>query len=103
MSENAGMELNGIRDMLVDLCASQREHAVEQRLLKDDVGQIKHILIEGNGRPAVMVRLALVEKEMERVTQERSDRKLPRAALLGIVASSLFSSIGLAITIVKLL
>lgn len=89
--------------MLTGLCASQREHAVEQRLLKDDLSQIKHVLIEGNGRPAMTVRLALVEKEMERVTQERSDRRLPRAAWLSILISGIFSSVGLAVTIIKLL
>jgi hypothetical protein len=103
MPENVEMELREIRDMLTGLCASQREHGVEQRLLKEDLSQIKHVLIEGNGRPAMTVRLALVESEIERVRQERNDRKLPRAAWLGIVLSSVFSTIGLGIAIFKML
>jgi len=103
VAESIDVELKGIRDMLSDLCVSQREHAIEQRLLKEDVSQIKHVLIEGNGQPAMTVRLALVENELKRVAEERALRKLPRSAWVGIVISSLFSTMTLAMTLAKML
>ena len=103
MPDNVDMELKEIRDMLSGLCASQREHGIEQRVLKEDISQIKHVLIEGNGQPAMTVRLALVENEIKRVTEERSDRKLPRSAWLSIVVSAILSGIGIALTVAKML
>lgn len=103
LPENIDVELKQIRDMLATLCTSQREHAIEQRLLKEDVAQIKHVLIQGNGQPAMTVRLALVENELKRVAEERTDRKLPRSAWLSIVISAVLSSIGIALTVAKML
>ena len=96
-------ELKEIRDMLAELCVSQREHGIEQRVLKEDISQIKHVLIEGNGQPAMTVRLALVENELKRVSEERNDRKMPRAAWLAIFVSGIFSSIGIILALAKLL
>lgn len=102
MMENLNVELKEIRDLLTGLCVSQREHGIEQRMLKEDVEQIKHVLIEGNGQPAMTVRLALVENELKRVAEERADRKLPRSAWVSILISTLIGGTGLALTIAKM-
>jgi len=96
-------ELKEIRGMLSGLCVSQHEHGIEQRLLKEDVGQIKHVLIEGNGQPAMTVRLALVENELKRVAEERTEKKLPRSAWVSIVVSAVLSTVGIALTIAKMI
>lgn len=105
-SANTDADIRQIRDMLGQLCAglrdlsaNQREHSTEQRLLKEDVAQIKHVLIEGNGQPAMTVRLALLENEQKRITEERNDRKLPRSAWVAIVISAIFSIAGIALTV----
>lgn len=103
MPDHIDVELKDIRDMLAELCVSQREHGIEQRVLKEDIAQIKHVLIEGNGQPAMTVRLAIVENELKRVTEERNDRKMPRAAWLAILISALLSSVGIVLTVAKLL
>lgn len=106
MEEGTENEFSEIREMLTGLVISQREHGIEQRQLKEDVAQIKHVLIDGNGKPSITVRVALAEQELARViqerTQERNDRKLPRAAWLGILISTILSLAGIALTIAKM-
>lgn len=82
-------EIRDIREILQELVVNQREHSVEQRLLKEDVAQIKHVLIEGNGQPPITVRLALAESELERLQEERLDKKMPRATWVAILISTL--------------
>jgi hypothetical protein len=55
--------------------------------LEENVSDIKHVVIDGNGKPPMTVRLALAEAELERVKEERVDKKMPRTAWLGIVVS----------------
>ena len=66
--------------------------------LKLNVDQLKHVLIEGNGKPAVTEQVALlvhkVAKIEETIDEEREDRKLPRAAWIGIVISIVFGLTG---------
>lgn len=80
-------ELKEIRDLIQVLVTNQALHAAEQATMKEDVEQIKHVLIEGNGQPPLTVRVALAEQELERVKEERADKKVPRHVALGIWVS----------------
>lgn len=88
-------ELGRIRQLLQELLQKQAEHSIEQRELKEDVEQIKHVLMEGNGTPAMTVRMALAEKELDRLKEERDDKKLPRTAWVSIVVSVLLGVLSL--------
>ncbi len=55
--------------------------------VEEDLGKLKHVLLEGNGTPAMTVRMALMEQELARVKEERADSKVPRHVALGIWVS----------------
>lgn len=88
-------ELGEIRELLQELIKNQATHAVEQRELKADVEQIKHVLLEGNGTPAMTVRVALAEADLKRLKEERDDKKMPRSAWVAIVLSSVIGIAGI--------
>ena len=67
--------------------------------LESDMEDVRHVLIEGNGKPAMTVRMALAENELARMAEERADRKMPRSAWLAIVVSSLMSLAGVIVTL----
>lgn len=80
-------DLEKIQTLLQELVTKQALHAAEQKTIKEDIDQIKHVLLEGNGTPAMTVRLAVAENELRRLTEERNDKKMPRSAMVGIVVS----------------
>jgi hypothetical protein len=55
--------------------------------IEEDLQKLKHVLLEGNGTPAMIVRVALVEQELKRVNEEREDRKVPRHVSVGLYVS----------------
>ncbi len=69
--------------------------------LESDMEDVRHVLIEGNGKPAMTVRMALAENELQRLADERSDRKMPRAAWLAITISTMVSIAGIIIPILN--
>ena len=68
--------------------------------LESDMEDVRHVLIEGNGKPAMTVRMALAESELARLAEERTERKMPRAAWLAILLSTLTSVAGIIVAIV---
>lgn len=68
--------------------------------LESDMEDVRHVLIEGNGKPAMTVRMALAENELARLSEERADRKMPRAAWVAIILSSLLSLAGVIVALV---
>ena len=79
-----GIDFMDFRDLLTRL-----DGRLER--LESDMEDVRHVLIEGNGKPAMTVRMALAENELGRLTEERSDRKMPRAAWVAILVSAVFS------------
>lgn len=102
MQDGIDVELKEIREMLASLCSDQREHLIEQRSLKEDVAQIRRVLIDGNGQPPMTVRMALAENEIRRVAEERQERKLPRSAWAGILVSGILGVLSVVLTIIKM-
>jgi hypothetical protein len=60
--------------------------------LESDMEDVRHVLIDGNGRPAMTVRMALAESEIQRVAnvinEDRIDRRMPRSAWVAILCST---------------
>jgi hypothetical protein len=67
--------------------------------MEKDIGMLKHVLIEGNGVPAVTVQLATLAEQVSTLKSNERDYRIPRYIWLGIVVSAL---IGLAGIIVSL-
>lgn len=63
--------------------------------LSDDMDQVKHVLLEGNGSPPLTMQVATNKMKIDRLEEERVDKKLPRAAWLGILISTILSVAGL--------
>lgn len=79
--------------------AERDELLIELRVklenMAEDVGDLKHVLIEGNGKPPLTEQVLTNKLKIERLEEERADKKMPRAAWIAIVLSSLLSVAGL--------
>lgn len=62
--------------------------------LQDDVDQIKHVLIEGNGQPALTTQVAINRTKIEKLEEEDQSKKIPRAVWAGIIVSIVLSLSG---------
>jgi hypothetical protein len=80
-------EMKDVRELLQRLVTNQELHALEQRNMKEDIEQIKCILIEGNGRPAMTVQVATIDQRLRSLEMKEEDRKVPRSVSIGIVVS----------------
>lgn len=69
--------------------------------VQDDVEQIKHVLLEGNGSPSLTAQVLTHKLKLERLEEERSDSKVPRSVWIGIVVSGLIGIGGIVSTLVK--
>lgn len=70
------------------------ELRTELKNLRDDVDDIRHVLLEGNGKPALTEQVLVNKIKIDRLEEERADRKLPRAVWVAILLSSLLSLAG---------
>lgn len=94
MTDHEQMRMMEFRELLTRMDARLER-------LESDMEDVRHVLIEGNGRPAMTVRMAVAENELARLTEERGDRKMPRAAWIGIMLSSALGVVGAIISIVN--
>lgn len=63
--------------------------------LSGDVKQLRYVLIEGNGKPAMTTQVALQEQRIEQLETKETDKKLPRGVWLSMVISVIFGVAGL--------
>lgn len=72
--------------------------------LDEKVEKITHVLLDGNGKPPMTVRVALLEDHMEQLeddnSEEREDRKMPRAFWVGTIISSIISVVAILVSVV---
>ena len=68
-----------------------QEVRLNLQYLAERVGRISHVLLEGNGKPALTEQVAILVHKVgaieEAMKETRVDNKLPKAAWLGIVVS----------------
>lgn len=55
--------------------------------MEKDLDKVKHVLIEGNGKPAVVVQVATLHERLTSLEEDRRDKKIPRHVSFGIVIS----------------
>jgi hypothetical protein len=48
----------------------------------NDVGQLKHTLLEGNGVPSITVQVATLNADMATVKQQLADHRIPRSTMI---------------------
>lgn len=63
--------------------------------MQDDVDKLKHVLIEGNGTPAVTVQVATMDQRLKQLEEDQDDRKIPRSVSAGIWVSIVLALIGI--------
>lgn len=57
-----------------------------ERMAKD-LDKVKHVLIEGNGKPAVVVQVATMHERLSSVEDHIKENKIPRHVSFGVVVS----------------
>ena len=78
-----------IEQLLQQLVTNQALHAGEQKSMKEDLDRVVHVLLEGNGKPALTEQVLTNSLKIERLEEERNDRKMPVAFWVGLVVSTL--------------
>lgn len=68
-------------------------------LMQNDIGTLKHVLIEGNGVPPVTAQLATLNAEVAGLKDQAKDYRIPRAVWLGIVISAVIGLLGIVVAI----
>lgn len=72
--------------------------------MKNDVDSIKHVLLEGNGSPALTVQVATMDTRLKNVEDTQKDEKVnksvPRQVSISIVVSILLGLVGVAAAII---
>jgi hypothetical protein len=61
-----------------------------------DVDLLKHVILEGNGTPAMTVRVATQDERLKALEEHVKENKIPRNVSLGIIVSiviAVFSSL----------
>jgi len=66
---------------------------------EQDVGLLKHVLIEGNGVPPVTVQLAILTNEVASLKEKDRESRIPRHIWLVLIVSSLISIIGIIVAV----
>lgn len=73
-------EIGDMKVMLVRI-----DERTEQ--MQSDVDQLKHVLLEGNGSPAVTVQVATMNERLKSIEESKREDKVPRHVTLGLVVS----------------
>ncbi|HEU5118648.1 MAG TPA: hypothetical protein VFT74_18770 [Isosphaeraceae bacterium] len=95
MTDDEKNVLADIQRTLTQLVTNQALHSQEQEEIKATVQKLAHVLLEGNGTPAMTVRVAVIENELRRVKEDRDDKKMPRSVWTSIVVSILLGVVSL--------
>lgn len=63
--------------------------------VEEDLKKLKHVLLEGNGSPAVIVTVATMDQRIKQLEEDRTDKKVPRHVALGIWVSIILGMAGI--------
>ena len=75
-----GMSNDQMCSLLIKL--TERVEAVQ-----DDVHKLSHVILEGNGRPAMTVQVATMDTRLKVLEDDVKERKVPRHVWMGIIFS----------------
>ena len=69
---------------------------VDQKLetVAEDVSMLRHILLEGNGTPALTVQVATITQRVSQLEENEKDKKIPRSVWLSIAVSIVVGAFG---------
>jgi hypothetical protein len=79
---------NDTRDLLVRIDERTKQTA-------DDVDLLKHVILEGNGTPAITVQVATMNERLKSIEESEKDEKIPRHVTLGIAVSILLAGVAM--------
>ena len=69
--------------------------------IAEDVAELKHVVIDGNGNPSLVVRTATHDHRIKSLEEKEIDKKMPRAVWASIVISIILSVLGIVGPLVK--
>lgn len=65
--------------------------------MAEKVDKLAHVLLEGNGVPAVTVQLATLNEKVATIEKDRDSQRVPRHVWLGIAVSIILALAGILI------
>lgn len=74
---------------------------LEERVksMAENVGQLHHVLLEGNGSPALTVQVATIDQRLDALEDAAKDYRIPRHVWMGIIISAVIGLVGIAVAI----
>lgn len=97
--------LDEIKDTLAELTTGVKEVnersirlATDTRTLKEEVGKLRRLLIEGNGQPPLTHRVALNEQEVRSLRESLRAAQAGRVQIKAALIGSVFAVLGTILT-----
>lgn len=74
---------------------------VDERItaMGDDIEQLHHILLEGNGRPAMTVQVATMETRLKGLEDQAKENRIPRHVWIATIISAIIGIIGIIVSL----
>jgi len=63
--------------------------------MEDKVDKLSHVLLEGNGVPAVTVQVATLNEKVSQLEEEARGYRIPRNVWVGIIFSAIIGILGI--------
>lgn len=90
-------EMSGMTELEMTSLLIRLEERVKS--MAENVGQLHHVLLEGNGSPALTVQVATMNERIETLEEAGKDYRIPRHVWIGIIVSALIGLLGIIVTI----
>jgi hypothetical protein len=81
------MSDDGMRAFLARL--DERMKSMDERgeRMEANIEKLKHVLLEGNGSPAITVQVATLDQRLKNLEEDKKDAKIPRHVSVGLIVS----------------
>jgi len=86
--EEIHMANDNARDLLVRI-----DERTEQT--QKDVNLLKHVILEGNGTPALTVQVATLNTRLSSMEENNKESSIPRHVTVGLIVSVIIACVGL--------
>lgn len=69
------------------------------KIIMDAVDKVKHVLLEGNGVPAITVQVATLNEKVSHLEEEARGYRIPRNVWFGIIVSAIIGLAGIVVSL----
>lgn len=83
----------------LDIATSVATLVTQTKTIMDDVSKLKHVILEGNGVPAITVQVATLNEKVGRLEEDARGYRIPRGMWVGIVVSAVIGILGIIVSL----